>query len=91
MVKIKDQYDASILNIVYGNNHFEPLDIYNDIFNEHDKLTTQRFQMKKKNNNEKNHIGMNVPKICKYNELNNMIQIFQMNKKTNNSNQIATK
>jgi hypothetical protein len=87
MVKVEYQYDVSILNIVYANNHFEPLNISNNNFNEHDKLTIQRFQMK----NEENHVGMNVPKIYKYNESNYMIQKFQMNEKTNNSNQIATK
>jgi hypothetical protein len=72
----------------------EHVDIYNEIVNEHNKLTIQISHMKIKTNNEENRVGMNVPKTCKYDVFDNTIHNFQMNKKennNNNNNKITTK
>ncbi len=45
MLKIWDQQDVSILEIIYGNKHFEPINIYNEIVNEHITLIIQRFKI----------------------------------------------
>jgi len=46
MVKVGDEYDISILNIVHGTNHFEPTNVCNEIVNECDK-GIQHFQKNK--------------------------------------------
>jgi hypothetical protein len=43
MVKVGDEYDISILNIVHGTNHFELANVCNEIVNECDK-GIQNFQ-----------------------------------------------
>jgi hypothetical protein len=45
MVKVGDQQDVSILDIIYRNKHFEPINIFNEIVNEHISLIIQRFQI----------------------------------------------
>lgn len=52
MVKVRDQQDVSILDIIYGNKHFEPINTLNEIVNEHISLIIQRFQISNKINLE---------------------------------------
>jgi hypothetical protein len=37
MVKVGDEYDISILNIIHGTNHFEPTNVCKEIINECEK------------------------------------------------------
>jgi hypothetical protein len=63
----------------------EHVDISNEIVNEHNKLIIQISQMKNLKNNEKNHVGINVPKTCKYDDFHNTIHNCRINKKENNN------
>ncbi len=39
MMKIRDENGNIVLNIVYGSNHFEPIDLFNNVSNNMDIST----------------------------------------------------
>jgi hypothetical protein len=40
-MKIKDENGNIVLNIVYGNNHFEPINLFNNVSNNMDISTNE--------------------------------------------------
>lgn len=49
MMKMRDENGNIILNIVYGNNHFEPIDLFNNVSNNMD-ISTNDVDNDTKNN-----------------------------------------
>ncbi len=49
MMKIKDENGNIVLNIVYGNNHFEPINLFTNVSNNMD-ISTNEMNIDTKNN-----------------------------------------